>query len=190
MNLLIKGCTILPMTASESDPSKYFVGNVGIADGKIVFADADPATTEAFRARCGESLHEIDGQNKVAMPGFINLHNHVSMSLMRSYADDMPLMPWLNDKIWPFEAKLNGDDIYLGARLGIAEMLLGGTTTFVDMYWHSDRVEVWCVRHLSGPTTTILSRKRSGWPKNMDRSPDVSRSCWHRMPLIPVLQIP
>ena len=41
MNLLIKGCTILPMTASESDPSKYFVGNVGIADGKIVFADAD-----------------------------------------------------------------------------------------------------------------------------------------------------
>ena len=140
MNLLIKGCTILPMTASESDPCKYFVGNVGIADGKIVFADADPATTEAFRARCGESLHEIDGQNKVAMPGFINLHNHVSMSLMRSYADDMPLMPWLNDKIWPFEAKLNGDDIYLGARLGIAEMLLGGTTTFVDMYWHSDRV--------------------------------------------------
>lgn len=140
MNLLIKGCTILPMTASDSDPSKYFVGNVGIADGKIVFADADPATTEAFRARCGESLHEIDGQNKVAMPGFINLHNHVSMSLMRSYADDMPLMPWLNDKIWPFEAKLNGDDIYLGARLGIAEMLLGGTTTFVDMYWHSDRV--------------------------------------------------
>lgn len=111
------------------------------------------------------------------MPGFINLHNHVSMSLMRSYADDMPLMPWLNDKIWPFEAKLNGDDIYLGARLGIAEMLLGGTTTFVDMYWHSDRVveavlemgiEVWCVRHLSGPTTTTLNRKRSVWPKNMD----------------------
>ena len=59
---------------------------------------------------------------------------------MRSYADDMPLMPWLNDKIWPFEAKLNGEDIYLGAKLGIAEMLLGGTTTFVDMYWHSDRV--------------------------------------------------
>lgn len=48
MNLLIKGCAILPMTASESDPCKYFVGNVGIADGKIVFADADPATTEAF----------------------------------------------------------------------------------------------------------------------------------------------
>ena len=52
----------------------------------------------------------------------------------------MPLMPWLTEKIWPFEAKLDGEDIYLGAQLGIAEMLLGGTTTFVDMYWHSDRV--------------------------------------------------
>lgn len=140
MNLLIKGCTILPMTASESDPCKYFVGNIGIADGKILFADAKPASIDRFRARSHEPLEEIDGEGMVALPGFINLHNHVSMSLMRSYADDMPLMPWLNDKIWPFEAKLNGEDIYLGARLGIAEMLLGGTTTFVDMYWHSDRV--------------------------------------------------
>lgn len=140
MNLLIKGCTILPMTASESDPCKYFVGNIGIADGKILFADAEPASVDRFRARSNEPLEEIEGEGMVALPGFINLHNHVSMSLMRSYADDMPLMPWLNDKIWPFEAKLNGEDIYLGARLGIAEMLLGGTTTFVDMYWHSDRV--------------------------------------------------
>lgn len=140
MNLLIKGCTILPMTASESDPCKYFVGNIGIADGKILFADAEPASVDRFRARSHEPLEEIGGEGMVALPGFINLHNHVSMSLMRSYADDMPLMPWLNDKIWPFEAKLNGEDIYLGAKLGIAEMLLGGTTTFVDMYWHSDRV--------------------------------------------------
>lgn len=140
MNLLIKGCTILPMTASESDPCKYFVGNIGIADGKILFADAEPASVDRFRARSHEPLEEIEGEGMVALPGFINLHNHVSMSLMRSYADDMPLMPWLNDKIWPFEAKLNGEDIYLGAKLGIAEMLLGGTTTFVDMYWHSDRV--------------------------------------------------
>lgn len=74
------------------------------------------------------------------MPGLINLHNHVAMSLMRNYADDLPLMEWLADRVWPFEAKLTGDDVYLGARLGIAEMLLGGTTTFVDMYWHADRV--------------------------------------------------
>ena len=128
------------MTASEADAHKYFTGNIGIADGRIAFAGADPQQAAAFRARCGTSLREIDGRGKVAMPGLVNLHNHVSMSLMRSYADDMPLMPWLTEKIWPFEAKLDGEDIYLGARLGIAEMLLGGTTTFVDMYWHSDRV--------------------------------------------------
>ena len=127
------------MTASEADAHKYFTGNIGIADGRIAFAGADPQQAAAFRARCGTSLREIDGRGKVAMPGLVNLHNHVSMSLMRSYADDMPLMPWLTEKIWPFEAKLDGEDIYLGARLGIAEMLLGGTTTFVDMYWHSDR---------------------------------------------------
>ena len=140
MNILIAGCTVLPMTASEADAHKYFTGNIGIADGRIAFAGADPQQAAAFRARCGTSLREIDGRGKVAMPGLVNLHNHVSMSLMRSYADDMPLMPWLTEKIWPFEAKLDGEDIYLGARLGIAEMLLGGTTTFVDMYWHSDRV--------------------------------------------------
>ena len=128
------------MTASEADAHKYFTGNIGISDGRIAFAGADPQQAAAFRARCGTSLREIDGRGKVAMPGLVNLHNHVSMSLMRSYADDMPLMPWLTEKIWPFEAKLDGEDIYLGARLGIAEMLLGGTTTFVDMYWHSDRV--------------------------------------------------
>ncbi len=140
MNILITGCIVLPMTASESDACKYFTGNIGIADGRIVFANADERQVEAFRTQCGTSLHEIDGSGKLVMPGLINLHNHVSMSLMRSFADDMPLMPWLTEKIWPFEAKLDGEDIYLGARLGIAEMLLGGTTTFVDMYWYSDRV--------------------------------------------------
>ena len=104
------------MTASEADAHKYFTGNIGIADGRIAFAGADPQQAAAFRARCGTSLREIDGRGKVAMPGLVNLHNHVSMSLMRSYADDMPLMPWLTEKIWPFEAKLDGEDIYLGAR--------------------------------------------------------------------------
>lgn len=49
------------------------------------------------------------------MPGLINLHNHVAMSLMRNYADDLPLMEWLADRVWPFEAKLTGDDVYLGS---------------------------------------------------------------------------
>lgn len=138
------------MTAASADNRKYFRGNIGIAGGRIVFAGAAPEEPEAFTARYGkrkgaaehggDTLQVIDGSRFIAMPGLINLHNHVSMSLMRSYADDMPLMRWLRERIWPFEAKLTGDDVYLGAQLGIAEMLLGGTTTFVDMYWMAERV--------------------------------------------------
>lgn len=86
------------------------------------------------------SRRVIDAGGKLLMPGLINLHNHVAMSLMRNYADDLPLMEWLADRVWPFEAKLTGDDVYLGARLGIAEMLLGGTTTFRRYVLHADRV--------------------------------------------------
>lgn len=135
MNILIKGCVVLPMTAAADDKTKFFTGNIGVADGKIVFASDSDEESNAFQEQYKDGLKVIDGKGFVAMPGLINLHNHVSMSLMRSYADDMPLMPWLTEKIWPFEAKLTADDIALGARLGIAEMLLGGTTAFADMYW-------------------------------------------------------
>ena len=128
------------MTASLADPRKYYTGHIGISGNRIVFAGTSAEEAASFARQYGESLKTIDGTGMLAMPGLVNLHNHVSMSLMRSYADDMPLMPWLTEKIWPFEAKLTADDIYLGAKLGIAEMLLGGTTTFADMYWHSERV--------------------------------------------------
>lgn len=82
----------------------------------------------------------IDGKGKLAIPGFVNAHTHVSMTLLRSYADDMKLMDWLQDKIWPIEAKMTKDDIYWGAMLGIAEMLKTGTTTFADMYGDMEKV--------------------------------------------------
>ena len=141
-NILIKNCIVLPMTAAENDGKKYYRGNIGITGGRIALVGESAAEAEAFAARFGAAgnLRVIDGSRFVAMPGLVNLHNHVSMALMRSYADDMPLMRWLKEKIWPFEARLTPDDIYLGAKLGIAEMLLGGTTTFVDMYLMADRV--------------------------------------------------
>lgn len=76
----------------------------------------------------------IDGKDKFAVPGFVNAHTHASMTLLRSYADDMSLMPWLNDKIWPVEAKMTKEDIYWGAMLAAIEMIKSGTTTFADMY--------------------------------------------------------
>ena len=76
----------------------------------------------------------VDGKGKLATAGMINTHGHVSMTLLRSYADDMALMDWLQNKIWPIEDKMDANDIYWGAMLGIVEMLKGGTTCFADMY--------------------------------------------------------
>ena len=139
MNILIKDVLVLPMTASARGET-LFRGCVGISDNRIVMVGDTEQEAEAFRRAHARSLREIDGRGKLLMPGLINIHNHVAMTLMRSYADDMPLMPWLTEKIWPFEAKEQPDDVRLGAELGIAEMLLGGTTTFVDMYWMQSSV--------------------------------------------------
>ncbi|MDR3252623.1 MAG: amidohydrolase [Tannerella sp.] len=80
----------------------------------------------------------IDGRRKVALPGFMNMHTHSAMTLFRGFGDDMPLMPWLEQKIWPNEAKLTYDDVYWGARLACLEMIRSGTTTFFDMYHKLD----------------------------------------------------
>lgn len=76
----------------------------------------------------------IDGTRTVAMPGLVNTHTHAAMTLLRSYADDMELMPWLNEKIWPAEAKFVNESIYWGSALAAVEMIQSGTTTFADMY--------------------------------------------------------
>jgi len=76
----------------------------------------------------------IDGKGKLAMPGLVNAHTHVAMTLMRGYADDLSLMEWLQHKIEPLESNLTGEDVYWGTMLGIAEMIKSGTTTFADMY--------------------------------------------------------
>ena len=82
----------------------------------------------------------IEGKNFIAVPGMVNTHTHAAMTLLRSYADDMILMDWLQNKIWPAEANLTGDDVYWGTKLAIIEMLKSGTTTFADMYFFMDRV--------------------------------------------------
>ena len=82
----------------------------------------------------------IDGKNQVAMPGLINAHTHIGMSIFRNYGNDVSLESWLNDYIWPIESKLEPEDIYYGSSLSLAEMIETGTTSFVDMYFSMDRV--------------------------------------------------
>lgn len=86
------------------------------------------------RSEGADAEHRLDGTGMVAMPGLINAHTHCAMTLLRGYADDMPLMPWLQERIWPFEMKLQEEDVYWGTLLGIAEMIRAGVTCFNDMY--------------------------------------------------------
>ena len=76
----------------------------------------------------------LDGSRKAVIPGFVHAHTHAAMTLFRGFGDDMPLMPWLEQKIWPNEAKMTREDVNWGAKLACLEMIKSGTTTFFDMY--------------------------------------------------------
>ena len=82
----------------------------------------------------------INGEGKCLIPGLVNTHTHLSMSLMRGLADDLPLDTWLNDHIWPMEANLEEEHCYVGALLSALEMIKSGTTTCNDMYFYMDEV--------------------------------------------------
>lgn len=131
-SILIRGATVLTM---EGHDSVFEDGVIAIAGDRIAAAGSAGSLPEGFKAD-----REIDGAGMVALPGFVNCHTHAAMTLMRSYADDMPLMMWLSEKIWPLEEKLTPDDIYWGTMLCCLEMIKSGTTTFADMYFMMDRV--------------------------------------------------
>jgi len=82
----------------------------------------------------------IDARGGIIMPGLVNVHTHAAMTCFRGLADDLPLMTWLNDHIFPAEAKLDDHKVYLGTLLACAEMIRSGTTCFCDMYLFEDAV--------------------------------------------------
>ncbi len=87
-----------------------------------------------------DDIRRISGRGMMALPGFINTHTHTGMSMLRGFADDMDLMTWLEEKIWPAEGRMSDEDILWGSRLAIVEMLKNGITTFNDMYFAVERI--------------------------------------------------
>ena len=83
---------------------------------------------------------ELDAEGGLVVPGLVNAHTHVAMTLFRGAADDKPLDAWLQEDIWPVEAELRAEDVAAGTRLGVAEMIRSGTTAFGDMYFFMDEV--------------------------------------------------
>ena len=122
---LIKNATVVTM-----DDDRRLLPNADVVIEGAAIAGIWP-TGQAPSAGDRQTL---DASGMVAIPGLINAHTHCAMTLLRGYADDMPLMPWLEKRIWPFEMKLQQEDVYWGTLLGIAEMIRGGVTCFNDMY--------------------------------------------------------
>jgi len=98
-----------------------------VEDGRI----AELGT--GVEAQPGDEI--MDGRGTAIAPGLVNGHTHAAMTLFRGHADDLPLMQWLEQRIWPVEARLTADDVYWGTRLACIEMIRTGTVRFWDMYW-------------------------------------------------------
>lgn len=119
------------------------VENVVLDGREVAIHCADGVITDILDDGSGPpaaprgAVDRLDGRGCLVAPGLINAHTHVAMTLFRGRADDLPLMEWLENHIWPYEAAMTEDEVYAGARLGILEMIRSGTTFFNDMYWYS-----------------------------------------------------
>jgi 5-methylthioadenosine/S-adenosylhomocysteine deaminase len=129
MNVLIFNGTILTMQGQRIIRK----GAVAIEDKKIT----DLGKTRDLKRKYRTGYEKIDTEGKVVIPGLINTHQHAAMSLLRGYADDLPLQEWLEKWIWPVENHMTPNDIYTGALLTAAESIMSGTTTVSTMYHYS-----------------------------------------------------
>jgi len=109
---------------------EFIRANIGVKGNEIAYVGKKDIKGEI----------EIDASKKLILPGIFNAHTHLAMTLFRGYAEDMPLMDWLEKKIWKAERKLTPKDVYWGSMLGILEMIKTGTTAFSDLYIHMDEV--------------------------------------------------
>ena len=109
---------------------------VAVQEDKIVAVDQAKRLKAKYSA-----AEEFNLTDHALLPGFINAHTHAAMNLLKGFANDLPLMTWLEQHIWPAEAKWMSDDfVYQGTQLAIAEMLKSGTTCFNDMYYFEEVV--------------------------------------------------
>lgn len=116
-----------------------------LTQSKGILKDLDIFIEDDQITEIGKNLKQtaefvVDGRNKLLMSGLINSHTHLSMTLFRGVADDLPLMDWLKNHIWPMEQHLTAKDVYHGALLGCLEMIRSGTTCFGDMYFFAEEV--------------------------------------------------
>ncbi|MFQ6005838.1 MAG: amidohydrolase family protein [Woeseia sp.] len=131
LDLIVQGDYVVTM---DEDPAAIENGAVAIKDGVIVSLGSAADIIEKYTA-----TQNLTGENRIVMPGLINGHSHAAMSLLRGVADDLTLMDWLNNYIFPAEVEfVDAEFVRIGTELACWEMIRGGTTTFVDMYYFPD----------------------------------------------------
>ncbi len=133
LDTLLYNATVLTL---NSDFAIHRPGMVGVQEGRIKIADPwEP------KAALPEARTAIDVEGAIVMPGLVNAHTHLPMVLFRGLADDLPLMTWLNDYMFPAEARhVRPDTVRSATQLACAELLLSGTTTCCDGYFHASAV--------------------------------------------------
>jgi 5-methylthioadenosine/S-adenosylhomocysteine deaminase len=126
MSILVKSATIVTQDAGRS----IIRGDILIRENRIeqVAQNIDEKTETV-----------IDASGMIAIPGLVNSHTHVGMSILRGYGEDLPLHEWLHDKIWPIEAKQTPEEAGVSAKLAFCEMIRGGTTSFAEMCIHDPK---------------------------------------------------
>jgi 5-methylthioadenosine/S-adenosylhomocysteine deaminase len=129
-DIIIKNGTILTLDSKNSILENSFLCIGGDSISKI--GTGNPTSVKAQKI--------IDAEGGLILPGLVNCHTHAAMSLFRGLADDLPLMEWLNNYIFPAERKIDSEFVYTGTLLALAEMIMSGTTTFCDMYLFEDQV--------------------------------------------------
>ena len=124
MKTIIKNGMLISM---DKDKGMYTYEDVVFEDDKIIYVGND------YKDKCD---NVIDAKGKIVMPGLINCHTHLGMSIFRATNDNYPLDKWLKEYIWPIEDNLNDEDMYYTTMLSIIEMIKTGTTCFNDMYYN------------------------------------------------------
>ncbi len=139
MKIRFKNANILSMNNS----TEIIKGELWTDEGKISFI----GTPTAEQIEAVSFNRVIDAEGNLLMPGFKNAHTHSPMTFLRSYADDLPLEEWLFNRVFPMEAKLTADDVYVFTKLAILEYLSGGVTAAFDMYYEPDAIAKACVEY-------------------------------------------
>lgn len=159
MNLKIENATVVTMGPKGTKHNATVI----IENGRIIDLDKHAKLKHKY-----PRYEKIDAADKVVIPGLVNTHQHMAMSLLRGYADDIPLQEWLENWIWPLEKHMTGQDIYAGALLTAVEAVMGGTTTINTMYhFREEGSEAQALAEVG--LRGIVGHVCFSWRKNEDR---------------------